>query len=376
MSSCIYIHIPFCIKKCLYCDFFSIPYNAVSASNYIKALSNEFKLRKNRTHTIKTVYIGGGTPTTLTPLEITMLLENLRKAFKVSPDAEITIEANPGTIAKGNIELLLSAGINRFSMGIQSFNDRELCLLERIHSATDGIRAIELLREAGVENLSLDLLYGIPGQTFSDWDCNLSKAIRLSPEHISAYELTPEKDTPLHRAILQGKLKKPDEDTIVEMYYHTIDALADAGYGHYEISNFAREGFESRHNINYWDRGEYLGLGAGAHSFINGRRIKNTDNIDSYINLLNAGKLAIEETVEVSCEEALREFILLGLRKTEGLNAEKFKDDLGLDILEAAGELIHNGLLVHDKEQLRLTRKGIVISNTVIVRLFEELQID
>lgn len=373
MSSCLYIHIPFCIRKCLYCDFLSIPYSADAADKYVTALSNEFRLRKNIAHAVKTVYIGGGTPTILSPLDITRLLENLRETFNISPDAEVTIEVNPGTIDKEKTDLFLTAGINRFSMGIQSFNDRELVLLERIHSAAEGIRANELLKECGVKNLSIDLLYGIPGQTLKDWNCTLSKAIELSPEHVSAYELTPEKGTPLHRAIIQSKLKKPDEDTIVEMYYHAIDTLADAGYRHYEISNFAREGFESRHNINYWDRGQYLGLGAGAHSFIDGRRIKNTDDIGQYISLLNNGRLAVEETVEVSCEEALREFIFLGLRKTKGLDTTEFKDNLGLDISGAAGELLHNGLLAQDNNYLRLTRKGLVISNAVIVRLFKEL---
>lgn len=376
MNSCIYIHLPFCIKKCLYCDFLSIPYNAISAAQYITALSTEFKLRRNKTHTIKTIYIGGGTPTTLAPLDLARLLGNLKEAFKVSSEAEITIEVNPGTIDKEKIEILLSAGINRFSVGIQSFNDRELFLLDRIHSASDGIRAIKLLRACGIKNLSIDLLYGIPGQTFKVWDRTLTKAIELSPEHISAYELTPEKDTPLHKALLQGKLEKPGEDTILEMYYHTLDALTKAGYRHYEISNFAKKGFESKHNINYWDRGEYIGLGAGAHSFMGGRRIKNTDDIDKYVSLLSTGMLTIEENTEVSCEEAIKEFIFLGLRKTEGLNFKKAKKDLGLDLIMAAGELIQNGLIEYDKEHLRLTREGIVISNTVIVRLFEELHLD
>lgn len=373
INNALYIHIPFCIKKCMYCDFLSIPFDEELSAHYIKALEREFYLRKDQSDELKTIYIGGGTPTTLSPELLRRLFKGIGVAFAISKNAEVSIEANPGTIDKEKIMLLKDCGVNRFSLGVQSFNDRELSLLERIHNASEAIKAFAVLRESGVKNLSIDLIYGIPGQTVQVWKDNLSKAIELGPEHISAYELTPEKGTPLHTAITENKLAKPDEDIILDMYYHTIDALRSAGYKHYEISNFARKGFESRHNMNYWNRGGYIGLGAGAHSFIGNRRCSNTCDIQKYISSLDAGSLAVEEDVMITDKEALKEAIFLGLRKTEGLNAVKVEEDFSADLTLAATELITNGLIVSDGGMLRLTAKGMLVSNAVIVRMFEEL---
>lgn len=357
----------------MYCDFLSMPFDENLASKYITAVGLEFNLKLAISDELETVYIGGGTPTTLSPVELTRLFTTLRDVFAISADAEITIEANPGTLDKTKIASLLSSGVNRFSIGIQSFHDNELKLLERVHSASAGIQAVELLRAYGAENLSVDLMYGIPGQTLEDWSYNLSRAIELSPEHISAYELTPEGETPLYKAIAEKTLIKPGEDLIVDMYYHTIDVLTCAGYTHYEISNFAREGFECRHNMNYWNRGEYIGIGAGAHSFIDGRRIENTDSIKKYIASLETGMLAEAGNTEISSEDAIKELIFLGLRKTKGLDIIKIREDYGIDIAEAAGELIAEGLLLSDKNFLRVTRKGIVLTNSIIVKLLEKL---
>lgn len=376
MINTLYIHIPFCIKKCMYCDFFSLPFDKDLSSHYIKALGSELAIRKDVAGELKTIYIGGGTPTTLYPEELKMLFTVLGAAFAISADAEITIEANPGTIDKEKIMILKACGVNRFSLGVQSFNDRELSLLERIHSTSEAIKAFTALRDCGAENLSIDLIYGIPGQTVQEWKDTLSKAIELGPEHISAYELTPEKGTPLYSDIMDNKHVKPEEDSILDMYYHAIEVLTSAGYGHYEISNFAKEGFECRHNMNYWNRGGYIGLGAGAHSFIGDRRLSNTCDIKRYMDSLETGSLAIEEDMVVSCKEALKETIFLGLRKTKGLNTDRFKEDFVVDISGAATEIIKNGLLVSDREMLRLTTKGILVSNAVIVRLFEELGLD
>lgn len=376
MITALYIHIPFCIKKCMYCDFLSVPFDEGVAAHYIKALQQEFNIRKDVAGELKTLYLGGGTPTSLSPELLRMLFTGIGKAFAISADAEITIEANPGTIDKDKIMTLKDCGVNRFSLGVQSFNDRELSLLDRIHSASEAIKAFAVLRDCGVKNISVDLIYGIPGQTVQDWRDNLATALELEPEHLSAYELTPEKGTPLYSAIMENKLGKPEEDVILEMYYYTLDALKTAGYSHYEISNFAREGLECRHNMNYWNRGGYIGLGAGAHSFIGDRRTSNTCDIKKYIDTLEAGSLAIEEDMAVTCEDAIKETIFLGLRKTEGLNTERFKEDFGVDISGAATESIKNGLLVSDREMLRLTTKGILVSNAVIVRLFEESGLD
>lgn len=375
MANSIYIHIPFCIKKCIYCDFLSIRYDDNIARGYIAALINEFNLRKELSGEIRTIYIGGGTPTILSEHELTRLIQGLRTSFTVSPDAEITIEANPGTIDKEKVAVLADAGVNRFSIGVQSFINRESQLLGRIHNSDDAVKAIDIVRSSGIRNLSIDLIYGIPGQSFDDWEVNLSRAAEISPEHISAYELTPEKDTPLDELISQGILEKPDEETIINMYFNTINRFKKAGHRHYEISNYSKPGFECRHNLNYWNRGEYIGIGAGAHSFIRDRRIKNTHNIEQYIKSINDGTLAIDEDIEVSCEDALREFIFLGMRKTEGLNIKEFKEDLCLDLEPAAQKLIANGLLESSLGFLRLTREGIVVSNAVITELMLKLSL-
>jgi len=350
-----------------------MPYDENLAVQYIAAVSKEFELRASTAGQLKTIYIGGGTPTILPPEELIRLFRHLKEGFSISPQAEITIEANPGTIDRERVRMLADSGINRFSIGIQSFIDRELMLLGRLHTASDAVKAVEALREAGIKNLSVDLIYGIPGQSLGDWQYNISKAIELLPEHISIYELTPERGTRLYEYIEERRLEKPEEDTIVRMYDHAVEALTSTGYRHYEISNLARDGFECLHNLNYWNRGQYIGIGAGAHSFIGDRRVKNTGDIRKYIETLNAGSLAIDEDIEVSCEDAIKEMIFLGLRKTEGLNIREFTEDLGIDLLRASEELTGNGLLVSDQGYLRLTRKGIVLSNVVITRLFDAL---
>jgi oxygen-independent coproporphyrinogen-3 oxidase len=375
MMNSLYIHIPFCLKKCIYCDFLSVPYDEKLVPGYMTALLNELDLRKELAGELRTVYIGGGTPTTVPTPALGSLLRKIKETFPVAADAEITIEANPGTIDKEKIVALAGSGVNRFSMGVQSFDDETLKLLGRIHTPEDVLRAVSAMHRADVANLSLDLIYGIPGQTAEDWARNVNMALELSPEHISAYELTPEGGTPLCDLLQEGTLSKPGEETIVGMYYDAIERLTAAGYGHYEISNFARPGFECRHNLNYWDRGQYLGVGAGAHSFIGEKRTRNTGDIGRYIALLGKEELAIEESTEVSCEEAIKEFVFLGLRKTEGLSIRAFNEDLGIDIVKASQDLIEGGLLIADRDHVRLTRKGLVVSNSVITELFERLEL-
>ena len=373
MIQYLYIHIPFCARKCIYCDFFSIPYDEGLALGYITTVVQELDLRKEAAGELKTVYIGGGTPTTVPTLSLIRLIKKIKDSFALSPDVEITIEANPGTIDQKKARALSDAGVNRFSVGVQSFNDYELKLLGRIHSFEDVIKTIAAVRYADVGNVSIDLMYGIPGQTMDGWRHNVEMAVELAPEHISAYELTPEKGTPLYEAMSRGELEKPPEEVILEMYYHAIDRFGESGYRHYEISNFGKPGFECRHNLNYWNRGEYIGIGAGAHSFIGDRRIKNVSDIGVYMHALQKGDLAIEESVEISCEEAIRESILLGLRRTEGLNIRGCREDLGIDLEPAARELIAKRLLESSGGYLRLTREGIVVSNTVITELFQKL---
>lgn len=370
--SYLYIHIPFCLRKCLYCDFFSISFDKSLSEEYIDVVLMEINIRKDSLGRLKTIYIGGGTPTVLSPKGLDRLFQKL-KDIPWSEEIEITIEANPGTIDSEKIRILKEFGVNRFSLGIQSFIDRELKLLGRIHNSCEGMRAIELIRNEGVKNLSIDLIYGIPGQSVTDWQYNLSRAIEYSPEHISTYELTPEKETSLYDLITGGRLKKPDEDRIIDMYYHTIERLKREGYIHYEISNFAKDGFQCKHNLNYWNRGEYIGVGAGAHSFEDEMRRVNLRDVRKYIDTVKKGLSPYEEETVISETEALKEYLFLGLRKREGINARAIKERFKIDIITASSDLISNGLLEVKGDSLRLTSKGITLSNSIIVGLFETL---
>ncbi len=308
----------------------------------------------------------------LPPDSFSRILECIRGTFDLSTAAEISVEMNPGTVQPQTIDTLLSLGINRFSMGVQSFHDDELKMLGRIHSAGEAIETIETMKKAGVENFSVDLLYGIPGQTSQTWEETLSITTGLSASHISAYELTPEKETPLCREIASGRITMPDEELVVEMHRSAIDLLSSSGYEQYEISNYAMPGSRCLHNCNYWDRGEYIGAGAGAHSFVGGFRFLNTGNIESYITQLEADVLPEENRYRVSHEAAAREFLFLGLRKTEGISLER-SVSMGLHVEGICRDLIEEGYIANTGGSLRLTPKGLIISNTLIVTLFERL---
>lgn len=375
MINSLYIHIPFCAKKCIYCDFFSVPYDEGLALRYVEALVRELALRRNDAGDLRTIYIGGGTPTTLPIVSLIRLIKAVKDTFSVAADAEVTIEANPGTVDREKVRTLGGMGVNRFSLGVQSFEDETLKLLGRIHNFEDVLRAVAAVRDSPIENFSMDLIYGIPGQTLNEWERTVLTAVELSPKHISAYELTPEKGTPLFGRLEKGELSMPGEDIIIAMYEAAIDRMEAAGYRHYEISNFADSGFECGHNLNYWNRGEYIGVGAAAHSFIRDKRTKNTSDIKKYIDDLNSGALPIEERIEVSCEDAVKEFVFLGLRKTVGLEIRMFKAELGIDIVKAAGGLMSQGLLEIDDDHLKLTRRGILLSNAVITELLEALEL-
>lgn len=375
MPESLYIHIPFCIKKCLYCDFLSVTYNELLAKAYTDALCKELVLKKDFAGELKTIYIGGGTPTILPEECFGQLFKCLKENFKFSDSPEITVEANPGTVDKSKIDTMVSLGVNRISIGVQSFNDNELKTLGRIHTSDEALRAIELVKNAGIKNFSIDLIYGIPGQTLDSWKKTVSKAVELSPAHISSYELTLEKDTPLYGLIEKDNIKMPAEELVLDMYNYAIDYLASKGYEHYEISNFALPRFKCLHNLNYWDRGEYIGAGAGAHSFIRGFRSKNTDDIRRYIKDLNKGIIPDAESTEIKRDDAIKEFIFLNLRKTEGISLAKAKE-LGLDLPGVCLELTEEGYLEIKGDYLRLSRQGLAISNSVIVRLFEVLGLD
>ena len=370
MVHSLYIHIPFCLRKCPYCDFCSVPYDEEPARRTIAAVMRELEMRSRDACELSTVYIGGGTPTIVPASELIRLIGSVRDYYRVAPDAEITVEANPGTVTKDSVRALAGAGINRFSLGVQSFDDGELKALGRIYGSGDVLRAVDAVRGAGIRNLSLDLMYGIPGQTRDAWSAHIGKAIGLGPEHISTYELTVEPGTPLEVAVSKGRTEKPGDDTIVAMYENVIDRLTAAGYRHYEISNFAKPGFGCRHNINYWNRGEYIGAGAGAHSFINGRRIRNFSRIDRYNEALEHGRLPVEEETETGRVDAIKEFIMLGLRKTGGVDLRLCRAEFGFDLAGSCATMIGQGLMTTGDGFIRLTRKGIILSNSVIAELF------
>ncbi len=372
MAEFLYIHIPFCANKCVYCDFLSIPYDESLARSYTYALCRELQMKKGLSDRLKAVFVGGGTPSVLTDVCLEELFTCIARNYSLADAVEITVEANPGTLTDMKVKSLKSQGVNRLSLGIQSFDNNELRTLGRIHDAAEAIRAAEIVRSSGIENISLDLMYGIPGQSLSTWKQSLDQAVLLLPQHISAYELTPEKKTPLKRYLETGQLTMPAEELIIEMSDLAIDLLASSGYEQYEISNYSLPGYRCRHNMNYWDRGDYLAVGAGAHSFIRGFRSRNTSGIAEYIERLSAdGDPEIEKT-EICCDDALKEFIFLGLRKTEGLRLSEAQE-LGLDLPEAGNELIQHGLVALSAGNFRLTRKGRHIANSAIVQLLQNL---
>jgi len=372
MPDFLYIHIPFCVRKCLYCDFFSLPYDESLVKAYTKALCRELVLKRELSGKLKAIYIGGGTPSLLPGECFVQLFECLRDHFNLSPSAEITIEANPGTLNESTISTILSLGVNRISIGIQSFDDHDLKTLGRIHAAAEALKSVELIRRAGITNFSMDLIYGIPGQTINSWRNTISKTIECSPTHVSTYELTPEENTPLFGLIKSGGIEMLDEESTLEMYHHAIDSLTKCGYEHYEVSNFAVAGSGCIHNLNYWDRGEYIGAGAGAHSFVGKIRSVNKKDISGYIYDLDRGIIPEAECAPVCSSDALKEFIFLGLRKTNGVDILRAGAS-GRDLLNASRDMIDRGHLEVIDGYLRFTRKGVVISNTIIVRLFETL---
>ena len=369
MACYLYIHIPFCLKKCIYCDFYSVSDSKLIIGPYMTALCKELEMRKEYIGELRGIYIGGGTPSILKEEDIATIMDKIRSTCRISAEAEITSEANPGTLTESGIKGLLNAGINRISIGVQSLSDKELSLLGRMHNAAEAIAAFTTARAGGFRNISLDLIYGIPGQDLITWKKTLKKVVSLHPEHISTYELTPEKNTVLYEQLEEGRLNLPDEDEVAQMYYEAIDMLTEAGYEHYEISNFALPGLQCRHNLNYWDRGEYLGIGAGAHSFLDGRRISNVCDVRQYIHDVELGALTIEEETLITGREELEETLFLGLRKTDGFDIALIPADIAEHLKVALDDLSHQGLLDLSGGHIKLTRKGLIICNSVIVRL-------
>lgn len=363
MIRSLYVHIPFCIKKCLYCDFNSYS-NLKLQDEYIDALLKEIEsLGIDR---VETIFVGGGTPTVLSNRNMERLLNKLGRFAS----SEFTVEANPGTLNESKLKLMKKNNVNRLSIGLQAWQESLLKGLGRIHSLEDFLFNYEMARSLGFNNINIDLMFGIPGQTLGDWKETLEKVVKLGPEHISSYGLIIEEETPFYDMNLKGKLALPSEDEEREMYKHAVNFYLQHGYERYEISNFALRGFECRHNITYWRDEDYFGVGAGAHSYISGQRISNKKSIRQYIEGISSGD-KIEETIKVTPEDEISEFMFLGLRMTEGIRKSVFMERFDADVYNLfpreIEELKRKSLLRDTGENLQLTDKGIDLSNQVFV---------
>jgi oxygen-independent coproporphyrinogen-3 oxidase len=368
----LYVHVPFCRRKCLYCSFVSYDNREADIPLYLSALKKELIGRAGG-ECIRSIYLGGGTPSLLPAEGIGDLLSLISTLFIMDEAAEITIEANPGTIDEAYLTAIRKSGVNRLSLGVQSLDDRELAMLGRIHTAAEASDAVRFARSSGFDNLSLDLIYGLPGQTLTDWQHSLENALAMGPEHLSLYALTLEEDTPMWTAIEKGSLPEIDPDLSADQYELAEDRLAAHDYSHYEISNWARQGRECRHNLTYWRNLPYLGVGAAAHSCIDGHRLANSNSLDKYIADFSGKTSALPEMdEEIGPELELAETAILGLRLCKGINADDIKSRFGIDILEhyrrQVKEMVDAGLLEQTDRHIRLTRRGRLLSNEVFWR--------
>lgn len=380
MFSRLYLHIPFCQHKCPYCAFVSFPGSRSDIEIYVKLLLDELQLAANRfaSCSIESVYFGGGTPSLLSPDQILQILEKIHRLFKIIPDPEITFEANPGTVNRELLADLYSAGINRLSFGVQSFNDRMLKVLGRIHSADQARKAFSDARSAGFKNIGIDLIHALPEQTLEMWRNDLREALLVGPEHLSVYGLTIEEGTPFAAGLKNGK-NLPESDLSADMFEMADELLPSAGYEHYEIANYALPGFRSRHNSGYWRRDGYLGLGLGAHSFINqgeyGIRFNNPCDPEQYAASIRKDEILHSNYTCLSREEAISEFMFLGLRLAEGVSfadfEKRFGESLQIMFLPALQKLSHAGLIIHGQQGIRLTLKGMLLSNQVFSMFIE-----
>lgn len=368
MGISLYIHIPFCKSKCMYCDFCSYGKAESLMTAYTRALCDEILLTC-KGKLIDTVFIGGGTPTYLS-LEAWNILKKTIKQLVITEKAEFTVECNPGTIDEEKLQILKEVGVNRISIGLQAWQDRLLKKLGRIHSKMDFINSYELIRKFGFKNINVDIMFGLPDQSEEDFKETLSNVAELNPEHISSYSLIVEEDTPFGVMYKEDKLKLPDEEQERRMYEEAVGFLKEKGYLQYEISNFSRQGFECRHNSTYWELKEYIGCGAGAHSYVKGIRYNNIENIEKYIQSVNCSGHGIVESRENSVKDDMEEFMFMGLRMTKGVSKKEFYNRFRVSIGQVYEDVIKKyrtlNMLVDNGDNLYLTELGIQLSNTVM----------
>lgn len=366
----IYLHIPFCKTRCIYCDFYSTTQSELTDS-YIDALCNELIQRKDylQGEPVHTVYFGGGTPSQLSENHFRKVFHTLEKIVGLEQTVEITLEANPDDLTEDYTSMLRTLPFNRISMGIQTFQEDTLRLLHRRHTAKQAILAVERCRKAGFQNISIDLIYGLPGETDQRWQQDLSQATQLQIEHISAYHLIYEENTPLHQMLQQQRVKEVDEDSSLRFFSTLINRLKEAGYEHYEISNFCKPGFHSRHNSSYWQGVSYLGCGPSAHSFNGNSRQWNIASLTQYIQGIQEGT-CIYETEQLDLYTRYNECVMTGLRTSKGINLSQLKHSFGVELwkycLKMAAAYLQNGQLEIKNDHLKLTQEGIFISDGIM----------
>lgn len=363
----LYVHIPFCVRKCQYCDFLSGPSDEETKDRYIEALLKEIRAAEHtEDYEIVSVFIGGGTPSALKAEAIASIMSTLQEQFFFCEDAEVTIEANPGTVDLEKLTIYRNVGINRLSLGLQSTDAEELKLLGRIHSYEEFLKSYEWARKAGFSNINIDLMFAIPGQTGEAWRQHLYQVAELNPEHISAYSLIIEEGTPF----AEQNLDLPDEDTEYQMYEDTAEILERYGYRQYEISNYAKQGYMCRHNAGYWQRLEYLGFGLGASSLYGGMRFSNTHQMQEYLKESRNPDQIRKDVTVLSRNEQIEEFMFLGLRMTEGISEKKFEENFDVRLMDIYGDILQKyeetGFMEHIETKWRLTRKGIHVSNHIL----------
>jgi oxygen-independent coproporphyrinogen-3 oxidase len=369
MALGLYVHIPFCSAICNYCNFNRGVFDGDLKTQYVGALLQEIRTRAEDTGA-DTIFFGGGTPSLLEPREVADIIDACRQCFAVAADAEVTLEANPESVTSDTLAGFRAAGVNRLSFGVQSFRDEELRRLSRLHSAARAREAFAMAREAGFDNVSMDLMMWLPEQSVSDWLTSVQSLIGLGPEHASLYLLEIYPNAPLRDAMARGRWVVAAEDDAAEMYLQGMAALDEAGYEQYEISNVARRGRESRHNIKYWTDGEWLGFGCGAHSTRKGEREKNVASTSEYISLVAArGQLAVERR-RLSPQARLEEALFMGLRLTRGIELAAIESRYQTDVWNSYGSelepFVDQGLLIYDGAHLRLTRQGMLLANEVM----------
>lgn len=370
----IYIHIPFCAKKCNYCDFLSFPAAKEMQETYVDTLLKEIEVAKDReTYRVSTVFFGGGTPSILPAEDIARILDKLRDNFLIAPDAEISVECNPGTVTLSKLTTYKDAGINRLSFGLQSSDNEELRLLGRIHTWEAFLDSYHYARETGFDNINIDLMSALPGQTIDKWQKTVENVMVLHPEHISAYSLIIEENTPFYETYKNGH-GLPEEEEDRRMYAWTKKALEEAGYRRYEISNYALPGRQCRHNVGYWKRTPYRGFGLGASSLIDEYRFKNTEDLHTYIERANGGQVCYNDREKIDTKSQMEEYMFLGLRLTDGISEQEFSQIFGeaIDVIygQHLDQLMGQGLLLREKGRIFLTDRGVDISNYVMAQFF------